>query len=89
MGKPSLVDSAKQKLVDKESFIYGNSKGQKVKRIEGGKAKSDDFKKVSLYMPRSLWVKYKEFELSEAKKGNDVTINGLAIEYFEKLLGGK
>ncbi len=85
--KPSLMDSAKQQLADKESFIY-QSKGQKVKRIEGGKAKSDEFKKVSLYMPRDLWVSYKEYELAQAKKGNDVTINGLAIEFFEKLLRG-
>ncbi len=85
--KPSLMDSAKQQLADKESFIY-NSKGKKVERCEGGKAKSDAFKKVSLYMPRELWVDYKEYELAEAKKGNDVTINGLAIEFFNKLLRG-
>jgi hypothetical protein len=85
--KPSLMSSAKQQLADKESFIY-NSKGMKGERCEGGNAKSDDYKKVSLYMPRDLWVDYKEYELAEAKKGNDVSINGLAIEFFNKLLRG-
>ena len=88
MKKPSLMDSARKPLVDKESFIY-NSKGTKVKRIEGGKAKSDEFKKVSIYMPVELWRKYKHYELEQMDQGKDVTINGLTIEFFNKLLGGE
>ena len=94
-AKVSILDTINHRQVDKESFVYGKKiegetverlEGEKVNRVKGGKAKSDDFKKVSLYMPKALWLKYKEYELAEIQKGNDVTINGLAIELLEKFL---
>lgn len=94
MKRVSLKDTAKQKIVDKDSFIYGGKpspqdSGKAVKRDSGLAVDQKGIKKVSCYIPKDLWIKYKTFELDQIKQGKSVSLNRLLIDLLAKHLEKK
>ena len=79
--KPSLTDTAKHKAVDKESFIYG---GKPLNSHNGKEVKDRKVKKASVYIPESLYIRYKAYELAMLKEGESVSLNGLLLRLLEQ-----
>ena len=90
----SLKEVADRKLEEKERFIYQGetSKPSKsdsrigVKPNRGTEVKGQEVKKASCYLPLDLWVKYKAYELDQARQGKSASLNGLIVELLNKRL---
>jgi hypothetical protein len=79
MKRASLSEVAKKSLDEKkEAFIHGNAKPLKSNR--GIEVKGDATKKASCYIPVTLWLKYKTYELDQIRQGKPVSLNGLINE---------
>jgi len=87
MKKPSLKETASRQFEEKERFIHDNSIPSK---YNDGKeslphgSKEVKLKKTSSYIPWSLWVKYKAYELSQAEQGRKASLNGLIMDLLEE-----
>jgi hypothetical protein len=86
MKRASLKEVAEKGLADKEQFIFtqGNTPLNNYRGIEGDSA--TEVKKSSCYIPVSLWLKYKTYELDQAKKGKSVSFNGLVVDSLTERL---
>ena len=90
----SRKEVADRKLEEKERFIYQGetpkpSKSDSrigVKPNRGTEVKGQEVKKASCYLPLDLWVKYKAYELDQARQGKSASLNGLIVELLNKRL---
>jgi ABC-type dipeptide/oligopeptide/nickel transport system permease component len=88
--KVSIVDSAKQKLVEKEKFIYGFNESKtdtnKLINKQTNKSVKQETHKAMVYIPQPLWVKYNNYRYELAKQGKSVSFNKMVLEFLEKKL---
>ena len=90
MKKPSLKTAIEKDLSEKENFIFNQDTNKPLKRYNGKTVKQDtakwDIKKMTCYLPLALWVKYKAWELDQAKEGKPAIFNKLIISLLEDKL---
>jgi hypothetical protein len=80
MKRASLTDVANKSMAEKkEAFIHGDT-SKPLKGNRGIAVKGDTVKKASCYIPITLWLQYKTFELEQVRKGHPVSLNGLINE---------
>jgi hypothetical protein len=93
MKKPSLKETMDRQLQDKERFIHAkdeNTSSTDISRNTIGEKMSPcgseelHIKKTSSYLPWTLWIKYKTYELSQAQQGRRTSLNGLIGELLEE-----
>lgn len=86
MKRASLTEVAKKSLEEKkEAFIHGET-AKPLKSNRGIEVKGDTPKKASCYLPVELWLKYKAYELDQARQGKSVSLNGLINELLANKL---
>lgn len=97
--KTSLKDVTRKNLEAKEAFIHDDKplkedKGLEVKTKKARTVKKNipspderiAVKKASCYIPVSLWIKFKTYELEMVKQGKSVNLNRLLVDLLEKKL---
>ena len=83
----------KASLSDKAKFVYGDTakplkpnRGLDEKPNRGLEVQAKEIKKASCYLPVDLWLKYKAFELDQAKEGNSISLNSLIVKLLTERL---
>jgi len=74
MKRKSLKEAA-----DQDTFVHG-------KPLNLSRGIEVNIKKTSCYLPVDLWLKYKAYELDQAKAGESVSLNRLMIELLTEKL---
>lgn len=91
----TMKEAYDKSMEAKERFVYGREETPKpsksdsrieVKPNRGTEVKGQEVKKASCYLPLGLWVKYKAYELDQARQGKSSSLNGLIVELLNKRL---